>query len=275
MSETLERIAAQKLALDETHRLLHATMSEQDGWMLPSNYGDVSAEYQAVRDAGGAGLIDLSSRGRIEVSGTEALQFLNGLITNDVRALTENSWMLAAFPNVQGRLLAHARIINCGEGIYLFDTEAATHERVLQTLTRFTLAGDFRVADRTHETLLLSLQGARASEIIEALLSTEAARVERGRVAQVRWRNLRVTVIRATHTGEDGFDLFVDPGSEVSALWDELMSACTCPVGYEALEVLRVEAGAPRYGVDVSDANVVLEAGLDHGRRWPAVVRSR
>jgi folate-binding protein YgfZ len=57
--------------------------------------------------------------------------------------------------------------------------------------------------------------------------------------------------------------MFVDHASEASALWDELVSAGARPVGYEALEVLRVEAGVPRYGVDVSDANVVLEAGLD------------
>ncbi len=58
-----------------------------------------------------AGLIDISSRGRILVSGTEAVQFLNGLITNDMKTLAENHWMPAAFPNVQGRLIASVRVI--------------------------------------------------------------------------------------------------------------------------------------------------------------------
>jgi hypothetical protein len=66
---------------------------------------DLMTQYAAVRD-GGVGVIDLSARGRISVSGSEAVMFLNGLITNDLKTLGENRWMPAAFPNVQGRLLA-------------------------------------------------------------------------------------------------------------------------------------------------------------------------
>jgi folate-binding Fe-S cluster repair protein YgfZ len=62
-----------------------------------------STEYSAVRD-GSAGVIDLSSRGRLLVSGSEAVMFLNGLITNDMKTLALNSWMPAVFQNVQGRL---------------------------------------------------------------------------------------------------------------------------------------------------------------------------
>src|SRR3954467_15476736 len=72
---------------------------------------DTTSEYAAVRH-GGAGLIDLSSRGRLLVSGSESLQFLNGLITNDMKTLAANRWMPAAFPNVQGRLVAAVRVLH-------------------------------------------------------------------------------------------------------------------------------------------------------------------
>ncbi len=107
------------------------------------------AEYSAVRD-GGAGLIDLSADGRIVVSGSEAVMLLNGLITNDMKTLAANSWMPAAFPNVQGRLLAAVRVLNLSDR-FLIDTERATHSKVLELLSRFTLAGDFRVMDATEE----------------------------------------------------------------------------------------------------------------------------
>src|SRR5437867_11505640 len=116
------------------------------------NYDEVSnrfTEYSAVRD-GGAGLIDLSPRGRIVVGGLEAVMFLNGLITNDMKTLAANSWMPAAFTNVQGRLLAVVRVINLGDG-FLIDTESTTRSKVLELLNRFTLAGDFRVTDATDE----------------------------------------------------------------------------------------------------------------------------
>src|ERR1041384_2786575 len=90
------------------------------------------AEYEAVR-GGGAGLFDLSSRGRVEVSGGEAVMFLNGMLTNDVAKLEEGEWAQAAFPNPQGRLLAAARLFRTSEG-FILDTEAATCERVLKTL---------------------------------------------------------------------------------------------------------------------------------------------
>ena len=260
MSEAIEQITLHQSPLDETHRRLGASMSEREGWLLPSSYGDPASEYRAVR-GGGAGLIDLSSRARIEVSGAEAVQFLNGMITNDVKALEESAWMPAAFPTVQGRLIAQARVLHRG-GSFLFDTEAVTHERVLKTLERFTLAGDFRVTDLTSETALLSVQGSRAVEVISAVLGEEAARVERGRVFTAQWRDQSLTIIRATHTAEDGFDLFSSV-TDAQALWDALISSGAQPVGYEALEVLRIEAGLPRYGVDMDESNVVLEAGLD------------
>src|ERR1700730_17889075 len=114
------------------------------------------AEYSAVRH-GGAGLIDLSSRGRLLVGGSEAVMFLNGLITNDMKTLTVNSWMPAVFPNVQGRLLAAVRIIHREDG-FLIDTEGPTFETVAKLLERFTLAGDFRVTDLTGETAMLSVE---------------------------------------------------------------------------------------------------------------------
>jgi folate-binding protein YgfZ len=266
MGEAVERTEAveqtiERSPLDESHARRDALMAVRDGWRLPASYGDASAEYQTVRSSDGAGLIDLSSRGLIEVSGAEAVQFLNGLVTNDVKALADGAWMTAAFPNVQGRLLAYARVLRRKDS-YLFDTEAVTRERVFQTLARFTLAGDFHVNDRTHERALLSLQGACASRIVTATLGEDAARVAHGRLVETNWNNKSITLIRATHTSEDGYDIFI--GAEDSnALWDALLEAGARPTGFDALEVLRIEAGLPRYGVDMDETRVVLETGLD------------
>jgi folate-binding protein YgfZ len=187
--------------------------------------------------------------------------FLNGLITNDMKTLAESSWMAAAFPNVQGRMLAHARVLH-SDDTFLFDTEAVTREQIQKTLGRFTLAGDFRVTDVTSETALLSVQGARSSEIVRAVLGVDAASVGRGRIINVSWKEQSIRVIRATHTAEDGFDLFTSAGASV-LLWEALSSAGARPVGLDALEILRIEAGVPRYGVDVDETKVVLETGLD------------
>jgi folate-binding protein YgfZ len=252
--------AARRSALAEAHERAGASVRAEDGWLVPTSYGDAGAEYEAVRGGAGAGLFDLSPRARIEVSGAEAVQFLNGMVTNDVAALAEGGWMHAAFPNVQGRLLASVRVLRSADA-FLFDTEPATHAALLKTLERFTLAGDFRVKDLTGETALVSAQGARAAEVVGAALGFGAGGLERGRVASVsgeRFGARPLSVIRATHTGEDGFDVFVG-AQAAAAVWEALADAGARRAGFDALEVLRVEAGLPRYGVDASDANVVLE----------------
>ena len=227
---------------------------------MPASYGDTPGEYAAVRDDG-AGLIDLSSRARIEVSGAEAVQFLNGLVTNDMKTLADGKWMLAAFPTPQGRLISSTRVLRRGDS-FLFDTEAVSHAALYKTLERFTLAGDFRVADKTDTLAQLSIQGSRAAEIVGQVLGQEAASLERWRVLTIEWKDALLSIIRATHTAEDGFDLFVD-ASHALSLWEALTSNGARPVGFDALEILRIEAGLPRYGLDMDETNIVTEAGLD------------
>jgi len=260
MSETGEALVSNRSALEEIHQRLGAAMIERDGWSIPASYGDVLLEYASVRESG-AGLIDLSSRGRLLVSGSEAVQFLNGLITNDMKTLAENQWMPAVFPTVQGRLIASVRVIHRADG-FLIDTEASTHERVLQTISRFTLAGDFRVTDLTTELTQFSLQGTRAAEIVARVLGEAAARLVHFEVAIVPWQQGQVTVIRASQTGADGFDLFV-AANQAAALWEALTAAGARPVGFDAVEILRIEAGQPRYRIDMDESNVVTETNLD------------
>jgi folate-binding protein YgfZ len=229
---------------------------------IPANQANTLTEYAAVRD-GGAGLLDLSQRGRILIGGSEAVTFLNGLITNDMKTLDSNRWMPAAFPNVQGRLIAAIRVIHNDDG-FLIDTESVTRDSVLKLVERFTLAGDFRVANLTDEMSLLSIQGAKAPAVVGAVLRGMTADPDYYSVATVDWQGERLTIIRATHTGEDGFDLFV-PKSRAEALRTALVSAGAQAVGFDALETLRIEAGIPRYGIDMDETNVVTETNLDEG----------
>ncbi len=260
MSEATEIATLRKSPLDEAHLQAGALMKDCNGWSVPASYGDELFEYAAVREKG-AGLIDLSSRGRFHVSGSEAVQFLNGLITNDMKTLKENRWMLAAFPNVQGRLIASVRVIRRGDG-FLIDTEAVTQDHVSKTIERFTLAGDFHVRDITGETALLSVQGKHAAENIRSVIGDAATGASQDGVAIIDWEQEELTVLRSTHTAEDGFDLVINAKHAV-VLWNALVSAGARPVGFDALNILRIEAGSPRYGIDLDETNVVTEANLD------------
>ena len=259
MSEAAEHLVTHTVALEQVHALYAANFRDDDGWRVPANYGDTEGEYRSVRD-GGTGLIDLSPRGRILVSGSEALMFLNGLITNDMKTLAEHRWMPAVFPTVQGRIIASVRVARTADG-FLLDTESRTHQRVLKTIERFTLAGDFRSTDVTSSTVMLTAQGQGAREIV-ATVAPELRDLDRDGVVETQWRDNKLTALRSTHTAEDGFDLIVAT-EEATALWDTLVEAGGRPVGYDALETLRIEAGIPRYGRDMDESNVVTETNLD------------
>jgi folate-binding protein YgfZ len=234
--------------------------------LVIASHDNFSTDYAAVR-SGGAGLIDFSTRGRVVVTGSEAVMFLNGLITNDMKTLALNMWMPAAFPNVQGRLLAMVRIIHqqapdTSEEEFLIDTEAATHDQVLKIIERFTLAGDFHVHDRSPETGHLSLQGIAASRLVADVFGEPVAAVEDYSVVQTNWLGHNVTLFRATHTGADGYDLLFDSAA-ADQLRSVLIEAGAEPVGPETFETLRIEGGVPRYGIDMDETNVVSETGLD------------
>ena len=215
--------------------------------------------YGAVR-AGGAGLIDLSARGRLLVSGSEAAQFLNGLITNDMKTLELNSWMPAAFANVQGRLLAAVRVIRRDDG-FVIDTENATGETVAKLLERFTFAGDFHLKDLA-DVMQFSIQGHPAAEMLGRVLGADLSSLSRTAVALVPWANEQITVIRSTHTAEDGFDLLLARAAGES-LRDALLAAGAQALTGDVCEVLRIEAGLARYGVDMDESNVVTETNLE------------
>ena len=218
----------------------------------------MNTDYEAVRE-GGAGVIDLSSgRGRIRISGSEATMFLNGLMTNDMKSLAANSWMPSVFPTVQGRLIGAVRVIRGGEPSFLIDTETVSHDAVLKTISRFTMAGDFKVSDVTAETALLSVQGEIAGEVIDKVFETSASEIPVNGVSEVSG----VTIIRASHTGENGFDVVID-SSRKAELLQALETAGAQSISEDTFEILRVEAGIARFGQDIDETNVVPETNLD------------
>lgn len=208
------------------------------------------SEYQTVRE-NGIGFFE-QKRGLVEVSGSEAVMFLNGLITNDAAKLESNRSMLAAFPNAQGRLLAVARVLRFDDK-FLFETEAATHEKVLKNLERFTLAGDFKVKDLTEEFSCFSVRGKEFSNF-KYKIPTEDEVIGAG------FDGKNGFIIRAFRAS--GFDVFV-PNNQAESFARELKNLGAVEIGEEAREVLRVESGIPLYGVDMDETSVVLETGLD------------
>ncbi|HEX8249790.1 MAG TPA: glycine cleavage T C-terminal barrel domain-containing protein [Pyrinomonadaceae bacterium] len=193
---------------------------------------DFLGDYRTIRE-GGIGFRE-ARRGLIAVSGKEAVQFLNGLITNDVAKLEDGAQMSAAFPNAQGRLLAFVRVRRQGDK-FLFETADATHAQVFQNLYRFTFAGDFFVEDwsENYRYFEISNSGFQISNPDSIVFESKS-----------------------------GKDFFV-PKAAAENFRNELLKASAVEISDQLQEVLRIENGTPLYGVDMDETTVVLETGLD------------
>lgn len=208
-------------------------------------------EHQAVRQ-NGIGILEGLSHGLIEVSGGEAVQFLNGLITNDVSKLEDQTWMPAAFPNAQGRLLAMVRVLRRGDK-FLFVTDAETYEKILQNLSRFTFAGDFKVEDLTQSFQLLRIRGNDLSKL--------GLPIPQGnQIVEIEFQGENIILIDAYR--ENGFDALIQAQAADNFL-THLESLNAVRINTEVAEILRIENGVPKYGVDMDETTVVLETGID------------
>jgi folate-binding protein YgfZ len=212
--------------------------------------------YEAIRN-GGASWVLSEKKGVIAVSGGEAVQFLNGLITNDVSKLSENEWVFAAFPNAKGRLLSIARI-DVQEGRFIFETEEATYKLLLANLQRFTFAGDFHVEDLSNSKLIISLRGEKAGDILDLVF--EGGFVPGPNAVDSVFDGRAVRVLPSVRIA--GFDLRID-AEKADDLVKALVSKGAVIAGGPLAEVLRVESGIPKFGVDMDDETVVPEVGLE------------
>jgi folate-binding protein YgfZ len=193
---------------------------------------DTENTYEHIR-SGGSGFYE-QKRGLIAVWGKEAVQFLDGLISNDMKTLEDGAQMLAAFPNAQGRLLAVVRVLRQGEK-YLFETEDATREKVFQNLFRFTFAGDFFVEDLSEQYRYFEMFGD------EPVTSGGGG-------------------IFYKSTASANSFMPIDSGE---TLRHALEGAGSIEISEELYETLRIESGTPKYGVDMDETTIVPELGID------------
>ena len=135
-----------KLPLNEVHKNIGANFHDSAGWSVPMDYGEELSEYKAVRE--NVGIIDLSPRGKLRLSGKDHLKFLQGMLSNDVMKLEEGMGMYATILTVKGRMISDMRVYREKESI-LLDLEPGLNEKVTQLLTKFRLSYKATIDDIT------------------------------------------------------------------------------------------------------------------------------
>ncbi len=250
--------------LENIHRANGAEFREEDGWRLPLHFGTPLDEYHAVHSR--VGLLDHCDRTLLRFTGEDRVPFLQGMVSNDVTKLRPGQGMFAAFADIQGKILADAKIF-CTEDSFFVELRETLKDKIQAHLQRYLIADEVEIADLTGDCGILSLQGPKSTLLLEVLLGSKALPDHELSHGEFQIDAHRCRLVRATHTGETGFDLWITLSDlpVLAALIQEKGTAFSTQwIGTEAQELLRDESGIPRYGVDMDDENLVLETNLDH-----------
>jgi folate-binding protein YgfZ len=209
---------------------------------------ELDAQYRQLREE--CGLVD-RARGGIAVIGPDGAEYLQGQLTSDVESLEVGDGQYSALLDRKGKMQADMRVLRAGAEEILLDTEPETKDAALRHLTMYSIGRDVKVLDASDERGVISLIGPRAAEVAGTPPLPEFAN-ERASVGGVD--------LLAVGTGE-GIDLFF-PVAERERLTAALLAAGAVAVAPEAAEILRVEAGAPRFGAEMDAATMPAEAGI-------------
>jgi|ERR1051326_1021666 folate-binding protein YgfZ len=227
---------------------------------IAGNYGDTHGEYWALRET--AGILDLSFRGRLCVAGSDRARFLHGQVTNDVKSLRVGEGCYAALITAKGKMQSDLNIY-CLQDELLLDFEPGLTTNVSERLEKYVIADDVQIVDVAPHYGLLSVQGPKAEGIIRALrLGAELPNKPFGFVKT----GDEVYLMNQPRLRTSGFYLFI-PITSVASIRDKLIEAAKSAggraCGSEAFEIARLEAGIPRFGIDMDETTNPLEAGLE------------
>ena len=244
----------------EQERAAGAVITEQYGVELPQHFGDPDAEYEAVRQR--VGLVDMSFRSVITLTGKDRLRWLNGQISNDVKDLKPGQGRLAAALNVKGHILADVAVYALSDAVWV-DLSRERVQVVRDAFDRYIVADDVVAENAGDRYGRLMVVGRAARRFI-----TEAAGGGYGDLpawhhAEARLRGLPIRIVATPWLGIPGYEV-IAASDLAGPTWEALvglgLSWDLRPVGMAALNWLRVEVGWPWYGVDFDDNNLLMEA---------------
>lgn len=252
--------------LHDRHAALGASFTDFGGWSMPVRYTSDLAEHHAVRTA--AGLFDISHMAEFTLSGTGAASVLDDMLAGRISTMRIGKAKYSLLLDERGGVVDDVIVYRRGEDDFLVISNAGNRALVAAALGRY--LGDVQIADISDDMALIAVQGPRAREIVEATEGIAEVAPALGELGYYAWsaalfEGAPLFIARTGYTGEDGFELMV-PNAAAPALWDALLVAGEplglVPAGLAARDTLRLEAGMPLHGHELSTDVLPAQAGL-------------
>lgn len=248
--------------LYDDHKRLHAKLVDFAGWEMPIVYSSITAEHQATRSA--VGLFDISHMGRLRFTGGGATAFLERMLTNSVESLKPGRVRYSLVLNERGNALDDV-LLYADRDEYLLVVNASNREKLLAWFTNSMSSFDVGMIDETLSSAMIAVQGPRALDLVQSLVPARLRDMPYYSFQKSTHGAESALVSRTGYTGEDGFEIVVsaDHGPK---LWNDLLakgqSSGIEPVGLGARDTLRLEAGMPLYGHELTEEIDPIQARL-------------
>lgn len=254
--------------LRDRHEALGASFTDFGGWMMPVRYTSDLAEHKAVREA--AGLFDISHMAEFLVSGISSDEFLDAALAGRISTMKIGKAKYSLLLDERGGIIDDLIVYRMADERFLIISNAGNHDAVADALRDRATGHDVELEDISDDTALIAVQGPNARAILEALPGFEVSGTPLAELPYYAWSEgdfgeAPVFIARTGYTGEDGFELLV-PNSAAGELWDAVLAAGAdhglVPAGLAARDTLRLEAGMPLYGHELSLETAPAQAGL-------------
>ncbi len=245
------------------HVRLGANLTDFAGWAIPLRYSSELAEHHAVRRTGG--LFDLSHMGEIEVTGPQAANLLDYALVSAVGGLADGRAKYTMICADDGGILDDLIVYRLADQRFLVVANASNAEVVLRELSARSAGFDAEVHDTRDDWALIALQGPVAARVLGTLTDADLPGLRYYRILTTSVAGHPARLARTGYTGEDGFEIFCSP-ADASAIWNALLTAGEAagviPCGLASRDSLRLEAGMPLYGHELSRDVTPYEANL-------------
>jgi len=255
-TETAEPLA--RTPLFDRHAAAGAKIVPFAGWEMPVQYEGIRPEHLAVRRA--AGVFDVSHMGEIETRGPQAVEFLQRVLSNDVRRIPEGGAQYSVLCDENGHVLDDLFTYRLAELHFLTVTNASSHPADFAWLQRHAEEFDVDVVDVAPQFAMLAVQGPEARQIVHEL--ADGPLPPRMHICVRSVAGVSMMVAGTGYTGEDGVELLIGDPDGTPEVWDALVAAGVTPCGLGARDTLRMEVCFHLYGNDLMPTRGPIEAGL-------------
>lgn len=225
-----------------------------------ADYGDTDTEAMAVHTE--AAILDLSYRGKIKVTGQDAAALIHGQTTNDIKKLKTGEGCHTVMISHKAKVLADFYVYNMGEYL-LLDTHRSDVDYLIEYLGKHRISMEADLLDITDKSAYIAVEGRFARDVINTIFDLDIDGIPKNGVVPHRYLDKIVYIMRHDWTKDAGAYIYANK-TLAAEIWHRLMDSGAKPIGLNAWDIVRLEMGEPRYGLELDDSIMPPEANMEY-----------